>query len=98
MTDVRQPPAALDRIQQNWLAWSERQLLNWLCAHMPASMTPDKLTIIGMVGAVMIFAGYVASNLATPWLLLAIAGYAVQWFGDSLDGSLARYRHIERPS
>lgn len=98
MTDQRHAPAALDRIQQNWLAARERQLLNWLCAHMPASVTPDKLTIIGMIGAVMIFAGYVASNLAPSWLLLAIAGYGVQWFGDSLDGSLARYRHIERPS
>lgn len=46
----------------------------------------------------MTFAGYVASNIASSWLLLAIAGYVVQWFGDSMDGSLARYRHIERPS
>ncbi|MCP3729691.1 CDP-alcohol phosphatidyltransferase family protein [Sphingomonas sp. MG17] len=99
MTDVRQaPPAALARIQQNWLAVGERQILNWLCARMPASVTPDKLTIIGMVGAVMIFAGYVASNLSPEWLLLAIVGYGVQWFGDSLDGSLARFRRIERPS
>lgn len=98
MTDVRQAPAALDRIQQNWLAAGERRVLNWLCAHMPASVTPDKLTILGMIGAAMIFAGYVASNLSPHWLLLAILGYAVQWFGDSLDGSLARYRHIERPS
>jgi phosphatidylglycerophosphate synthase len=98
MTDLRQAPAALDRIQQNWLAAGERRLLNWLCARMPASVTPDKLTILGMVGAAMIFAGYVASNLAPEWLILAIVGYGVQWFGDSLDGSLARYRRIERPS
>lgn len=98
MTDVRQAPAALDRIQQNWLAAGERRVLNWLCARMPASVTPDKLTILGMIGAGMIFAGYVASNLSPAWLILAIVGYAVQWFGDSLDGSLARYRHIERPS
>lgn len=98
MTDLRQAPAGIDRIQQNWLAASERKLLTWLCAHMPRSVTPDILTVTGMVGAVMIFAGYVASNLSTNWLLLTIAGYAVQWFGDSLDGSLARYRRIERPS
>jgi phosphatidylglycerophosphate synthase len=98
MTDLRQEPVSLPRIQQNWLAAGERRVLDWLCAHMPASMTPDKLTVIGMAGAVMIFAGYVASNLAPEWLLLSIAGYGVQWFGDSLDGSLARYRRIERPS
>ena len=46
----------------------------------------------------MIFVGYVASGLTASWLLLAIAGYVVQWFGDSMDGSIARYRHIERPS
>jgi phosphatidylglycerophosphate synthase len=91
-------PKPLDRIQQNWLAAKERRLLNWLCDRMPAWVTPDKLTVLGMVGAVMIFVGYVGSNLAYPWLLLAIAGYVVQWFGDSMDGSLARRRRIERPS
>ncbi|MGC4251348.1 MAG: CDP-alcohol phosphatidyltransferase family protein [Sphingobium sp.] len=95
-----QPPSAksLSRIQQNWLAANERRLLNWLCGHMPPWVTPDRLTATGMVGAVLIFAGYVASNLSSSWLLLAIGGYFVQWFGDSMDGSLARYRHIERPS
>ena len=98
MTDLRQEPPALDRIQQNWLAAGERRILNWLCAHMPTAITPDVLTLTGMVGAVMVFAGYVASNWGVNWLALTLAGYAVQWFGDSLDGSLARWRRIERPS
>lgn len=46
----------------------------------------------------MTFAGYLASNADPAWLLVAILGYIVQWFGDSMDGSLARYRRIERPS
>lgn len=90
------PP--IDRIQQNLLAASERRLLNWLCAHMPLWVTPDLLTALGMVGAFAIFAGYAASGLHVDWLWLAIAGYGVQWFGDSMDGSLARFRRIERPS
>ena len=45
----------------------------------------------------MVFAGYALSPRAAPWLLLAIVGYGVHWFGDSLDGSLARHRGIERP-
>ncbi|UZW57164.1 CDP-alcohol phosphatidyltransferase family protein [Sphingobium sp. JS3065] len=98
MTVLSQPPKALSRIQQNWLAAKERRLLNWLCAHMPAQVTPDVLTATGMVGAVMIFAGYAASNADPAWLLIAIIGYVVQWFGDSMDGSLARFRQIERPS
>lgn len=73
-------------------------MLNWLCSRMPPWVTPDRLTSLGMVGAFMIFLGYVASGLGPSWLLLAIVGYVVQWFGDSMDGSIARYRHIERPS
>lgn len=91
-------PKPVSRIQQNYLAAGERTLLNWICSRLPTWMTPDILTGTGLVGAAMIFTGYVASNAGRWWLLLAIAGYVVQWFGDSLDGSLARYRHIERPS
>lgn len=98
MTVKLESPAALSRIQQNWLAANERRLLNWLCHHMPKWVTPDRLTGTGMIGAGMTFAGYAASNIGSLWLLLAIAGYVVQWFGDSMDGSLARYRRIERPS
>ena len=99
MTDRTPPtPPALAREQKNWLAAGERVLLTWLCGRMPRWVTPDVLTSTGMVGAGMIFAGYVASNWGPHWLLVAIAGYFVQWFGDSMDGSLARFRHIERPS
>jgi phosphatidylglycerophosphate synthase len=86
------------RIQQNILARHERRLLNWLCARMPAWVTPDLLTALGVIGAVLTFGGYAASNLGDNWLWLAIAGYVIQWFGDSMDGSLARFRKIERPS
>ncbi len=89
---------SLSRIQENWLAAKERRLLNWLCGRMPQWVTPDRLTSLGMVGALMTFLGYVASSVGASWLLLAIVGYVVQWFGDSMDGSIARYRHIERPS
>ncbi|AEG48197.1 PgsA-like protein [Sphingobium chlorophenolicum L-1] len=98
MTFQSQSTQSLSRIQQNWLAVNERRLLTWLCERMPHWVTPDRLTATGMAGALMTFVGYAASNLASPWLLLAIVGYVVQWFGDSMDGSLARYRRIERPS
>lgn len=86
------------RIQENVLAKSERRLLQWLCKRMPPWVTPDILTAAGLVGAALTFTGYSASNLSAEWLWLAIAGYLVQWFGDSMDGSLARFRQIERPS
>jgi phosphatidylglycerophosphate synthase len=85
------------RVQENLLARNERRLLNYFCARMPAWVTPDRLTAVGMLGAFMVFAGYLASNLGDAWLWLAIGGYVVQWFGDSMDGSLARFRGIERP-
>lgn len=87
----------IDRIQENLVARVERRALNWLCAHMPRRVTPDMLTAFGMFGAAMVFAGYVGSNLARDWLWLSVAGYVVHWLGDSLDGSLARFRKIERP-
>src|SRR5690349_16571716 len=89
--------APVERIQENMLARAERRLLTWLCGRMPDWVTPDRLTFFGLFGALLVFAGYIASNDTPEWLWLSIAGYAVHWFGDSLDGSLARFRKIERP-
>ena len=87
----------IERIQENLLARAERRALNRLCAAMPAWVTPDILTFTGMVGAALILGGYLGSNVTPAWLWLAIFGFVVHWFGDSLDGSLARFRKIERP-
>ncbi len=92
------PQMPVQRIQRNMLAMSERRVLTWLCARLPAFVTPDGLTSLGFAGALAIGAGYAASALHPVWLWLAMAGYVVQWFGDSLDGSLARFRKIERPN
>lgn len=86
------------RIQENLLASGERRLLTWMCARLPAWITPDRLTTLGFVGALIIFSGYALSFLSVSWLWLSIAGYCVHWLGDSLDGSLARFRQIERPA
>lgn len=86
------------RIQHNVLAHAERRILTRLCARLPLWVTPDLLTLIGFVGAVIIATGYILSWLSPVWLALSVVGYAVNWFGDSLDGSLARFRQIERPS
>lgn len=86
------------RIQENLLAKTERRILTWICARLPLWVTPDRLTLVGFLGAVMVGTGYALSFFSIEWLWLAIAGYFINWFGDSLDGSLARYRDIERPS
>ena len=86
-----------DRILTSILAARERALLNWLCRRMPGWVTPDRLTAVGSIGATIAGLGYVASNWRPEFLFLASLGLVVNWFGDSLDGSLARHRRIERP-
>jgi archaetidylinositol phosphate synthase len=87
----------VERIQQNMLAASERRLLNWICARLPDWVTPDQLTAVGFCGSLFTSACYFLSNQNAAWLWLAITGYFINWFGDSLDGSIARFRKIERP-
>ena len=87
----------VNRIQQNILARSERRLLDWICPRLPGWVTPDRLTAFGFMGAVMTGVGTALAGEERNWLWFAILGYVVNWFGDSLDGSLARHRRTERP-
>ncbi|MHB9878776.1 CDP-alcohol phosphatidyltransferase family protein [Pacificimonas sp. ICDLI1SI03] len=89
--------APIQRTQDSLVASVERRVLTRICGILPQWVTPDKLTFAGMMGAVLVFAGYLASNVNSDWLALSIGGYVLHWFGDSLDGSLARFRAIERP-
>lgn len=85
------------RVNNSFLARHERTALLWLAARTPTSVTPDHLTVLGLVGAVMVLAGFAASRLS-PWFVsVAIFGLMLNWLGDSLDGTLARFRKIERP-
>lgn len=79
------------------LGFLERPALRWLAAHMPAWVTPDILTWIGIGASVLIFVSYCLTNISPNYLWLANLGFFLNWFGDSLDGTLARYRKIERP-
>jgi archaetidylinositol phosphate synthase len=75
----------------------ERPALQWLAVHMPAWMTPDGCTFIGLIGALTVMAGYILTKLHPAFLWLASAGFVINWFGDSLDGTLARVRNQQRP-
>jgi len=79
------------------LAGPERRVLRWIAARLPRGWMPDHLTAIGVAGALTIGAGYALSGRHPAWLWLATLGLVVNWFGDSLDGTLARVRQIERP-
>lgn len=82
------------RIQTSVLAGAEKRVLAAMAARLPSWVTSDHLTAIGalaMVGVGVCFA------LGGGWLPLVIPLLALNWFGDSLDGTLARVRRCERP-
>jgi phosphatidylglycerophosphate synthase len=85
------------RVHDMILGPLERPALRWLCERMPGWVVPDTLTTFGVVGSLMIFFGYWLTQVNSVYLWLASFGFLVNWFGDSLDGNLARFRKIERP-
>ena len=85
-----------ERIQTSILNPYEKKALKWMAERMPAWVTSDMLTFVGFLGACIVATGYALSNLNLNWLWLASFGFVVNWFGDSLDGSLARVRNAQR--
>jgi len=93
MTNPLQPEAR--RVHESLLASIEKRCLIWMARRMPASINSDHLT--ALAGVSMLGAGLCYWNGSRPALLAAIGLLAANWFGDSLDGTLARVRHHERP-
>lgn len=85
------------RIQTSFLNAIEKKVLVWLAERQPKWMTSDILTYIGTFGAVVIAAGYILSAWNINFLWLSSLGFVINWYGDSLDGTLARVRKTQRP-
>lgn len=85
------------RTNNTILSFAERPALSWLCERMPLWVTPDLLTLTGLIGAFITGLSYMLLSESPGFIWLASFGLVLNWLGDSLDGSLARYRHIERP-
>ncbi len=85
------------RIQTSILNPAEKKVLTWLAQRMPRWINSDMLTYIGLGGAVICAVGFFLSRYNLNYLWLSSFGLLVNWYGDSLDGSLARYRHTQRP-
>ena len=86
------------RSREFLLARHEARLLEWIAGRLPARVMPDHLTALGVLAALGVAAAYVLSNGHFGWLWAASALLVVHWFGDSLDGTLARVRRSERPN
>jgi len=85
------------RVNDILLAVIEKPAINFLVRVLPSWITPDMLTIFGFLSSILIGVSYYLSNFNRNYLWLASLGFILNWFGDSLDGNLARYRNIERP-
>lgn len=85
------------RIQTSFLNAAEKKALVWLAERMPACVTSDMMTLVGVAGAFLTGLGFALTNYSIHFLWLATFGLAVNWFGDSLDGTIARVRRKQRP-
>jgi phosphatidylglycerophosphate synthase len=86
-----------DRKQLSFLASAEKKVLVWLAQRMPPWVNSDHLTLLGFVAMFAAGASYWAASRDARVLLVVIVALAVNWFGDSLDGTLARARNRLRP-
>jgi archaetidylinositol phosphate synthase len=85
------------RLQESFTAAAERKALAWLAARLPARINSDHLTLLGFVAMFLAGASYAFARTNRAGLILATFFLAVNWFGDSLDGTVARLRNRQRP-
>jgi archaetidylinositol phosphate synthase len=85
------------RVHGSFLATAEKRALIWIAERLPGWVSSDQLTVLGFAAQVATGVCYALSGKDRRMLLAAIACLAVNWFGDSLDGTLARVRQRQRP-
>jgi len=88
-------PAA--RAHTSLLADAEKRSLIWIAGRLPAWVNSDHLTGLGFVSLILAGASYWYARFDAVGLVLVIPFLALNWFGDSLDGTLARVRNRQRP-
>jgi phosphatidylglycerophosphate synthase len=80
------------------LARPEARVLEWFARRLPARVLPDHLTLLALAASGGIALAYALSGHGPGWLIAACGLLVIHWLGDSLDGTLARVRKIERPT
>jgi archaetidylinositol phosphate synthase len=85
------------RVHGSILATAEKRVLIWIAERLPAWVSSDQLTLLGFAAQITTGVCYALAGRDRRMLLAAIICLAVNWFGDSLDGTLARVRQQQRP-
>jgi len=85
------------REHHSLLAAAEKRLLIRMASHLPASIHSDHLTVLALAAMALAGLGFWLARWDSNWLWVVVGALAVNWFGDSLDGTLARLRRVERP-
>jgi len=85
------------RAHHSLLAAAEKRLLVRIAGRLPSAVTSDHLTLLALAAMGLAGAGFALARVYPATLWLVIAALAINWFGDSLDGTLARVRGAERP-
>jgi archaetidylinositol phosphate synthase len=95
---VAAPPTGTHvREHSSVLAAAERRLLIWIAQRLPGWLNSDHLTALGALAMAGAAAAFAAASIDVRWLALVPVLLAVNWFGDSLDGTVARVRNQQRP-
>ena len=85
------------RINTGVLASVEKRTLIWIANRLPRWMNSDHLTLLALIAMAAAGGAFWLASVWQPALVLVVIALAVNWFGDSLDGTLARVRKHERP-
>ena len=75
----------------------EQQIIGRIVRWIPRQVSPDHLSAVAFSGALMSAASLIGSRYSAWYLAFFYIGLFCNWFGDSFDGALARWRNIERP-
>ncbi|HEV2689208.1 MAG TPA: GtrA family protein [Bryobacteraceae bacterium] len=86
-----------ERTNEGLLASAETRALIWMAERLPAWVSSDHLTALGFLSLVGVGFSYWYSRYTRAGLVLAIIFFVLNWLGDSLDGTLARVRNLQRP-
>jgi len=92
------PTPSFVRVHEGFVFAQEKRLLLAMAARTPEWITPDILTGLGIFASLLVAVSYILTGYNPNFFHLANFGIVLHWYGDSMDGTLARYRSMQRPN